>query len=223
MNPNNLPAIAQAAAGAALSDQPYMRATCALIASIRARAATALPTRASRYADSFANFLLFDVKTAEDAPLRMRPEPKGIFLRPQAGAGLPQCLRMTIGPPDHVDLAVAALEGWAEEGGHETLPRPRAHRCPGALHQHQPRTRPRADGPPGLSLHIARMGGYDEDEVPDETQMQGLGMRGSGGDAGAPVGGEARRGALWLHIRHAQPWTCLRPRPRRPIRRAAGR
>jgi maleate isomerase len=29
--------------------------------------------------------------------------------------------------------------------------------------------------PPGLSLHIARMGGYDEDEVPDETQMQGLG------------------------------------------------
>jgi maleate isomerase len=30
--------------------------------------------------------------------------------------------------------------------------------------------------PPGLSLHMARMGGYDEDEVPDETQMQGLGM-----------------------------------------------
>jgi maleate isomerase len=29
--------------------------------------------------------------------------------------------------------------------------------------------------PPGLSLHIARMGGYDEDEIPDETQMQGLG------------------------------------------------
>ncbi len=29
--------------------------------------------------------------------------------------------------------------------------------------------------PPGLSIHIARMGGYDEDEVPDETQMQALG------------------------------------------------
>ena len=29
--------------------------------------------------------------------------------------------------------------------------------------------------PPGVSLHIARMGGYDEDEIPDETQMQGLG------------------------------------------------
>lgn len=29
--------------------------------------------------------------------------------------------------------------------------------------------------PPGVSLHVARMGGYDEDEIPDETQMQGLG------------------------------------------------
>lgn len=29
--------------------------------------------------------------------------------------------------------------------------------------------------PDGVSLHFARMGGYDEDAVPDETQMQGLG------------------------------------------------
>ncbi len=29
--------------------------------------------------------------------------------------------------------------------------------------------------PPGLSCHSARMGGYDEDEVPDAAQMQGLG------------------------------------------------
>ncbi len=29
--------------------------------------------------------------------------------------------------------------------------------------------------PDGVSLHFSRMGGYDEDEVPDETQMQGLG------------------------------------------------
>ena len=29
--------------------------------------------------------------------------------------------------------------------------------------------------PPGVSCHSARMGGYDEDEVPDEAQMQGLG------------------------------------------------
>lgn len=30
--------------------------------------------------------------------------------------------------------------------------------------------------PEGVSVHFARFGGYDEDEIPDETQMQGLGM-----------------------------------------------
>ncbi len=29
--------------------------------------------------------------------------------------------------------------------------------------------------PGGISLHTARMGGYDEDEIPDAAQMQGLG------------------------------------------------
>ncbi len=29
--------------------------------------------------------------------------------------------------------------------------------------------------PPGVSLHIARMGGYDVDEIPDADQMHGLG------------------------------------------------
>lgn len=29
--------------------------------------------------------------------------------------------------------------------------------------------------PPGVSVHVTRLGGYDEDEVPDEDQMAGLG------------------------------------------------
>ena len=29
--------------------------------------------------------------------------------------------------------------------------------------------------PEGISIHVARLGGYDADEIPDETQMQGLG------------------------------------------------
>jgi histidinol-phosphate aminotransferase len=118
MNPNNIPAIAQTGAEAALLDQPYMRETCALIAVIRARAAHRLRAAGIAVTDSFANFLLLDVKTPQDAAAAdaaLRAE--GIFLRPQAGAGLPQCLRMTIGPAEHVDLAVAALEHWAEEGG----------------------------------------------------------------------------------------------------------
>ena len=32
--------------------------------------------------------------------------------------------------------------------------------------------------PPGMSIHIARMGGYDADETPDEHQMKGLGSAG---------------------------------------------
>jgi histidinol-phosphate aminotransferase len=150
MNPNNLPTLSQAAAGAALSDLPYMRATCALIASAGAGAALRLADAGIATRESSTNFLLLDLKTADaaraaDAHLRSL----GIFLRPQSGAGLPQTLRMTIGPPDHVDLAVAALEGWARETRHETLPWPRPHRGAGPLHQHQSRTRPRADGAPG--------------------------------------------------------------------------
>ncbi|MEM8795425.1 MAG: Asp/Glu racemase [Pseudomonadota bacterium] len=30
-------------------------------------------------------------------------------------------------------------------------------------------------GPAGISMHVARMGGYDEEEIPDENQMKGLG------------------------------------------------
>ena len=29
--------------------------------------------------------------------------------------------------------------------------------------------------PDGISMHFSRLGGYDEDQIPDETQMQGLG------------------------------------------------
>ena len=29
--------------------------------------------------------------------------------------------------------------------------------------------------PPGVTLHYARLGDYDEDEIPDEKQMAGLG------------------------------------------------
>lgn len=38
--------------------------------------------------------------------------------------------------------------------------------------------------PSGVSCHSARMGGYDEDEVPDAAQMQGLGTT----DVDAPLG-----------------------------------
>jgi histidinol-phosphate aminotransferase len=116
MNPNNLPAVAQKAAEAALLDQPFMRDTCALISVVRAKAARRLSSAGIATQESFANFLLLDFETpdyARSADAALRAE--GIFLRPQSGAGLPHTLRMTIGPPGHVDLAVAALERWQQE------------------------------------------------------------------------------------------------------------
>jgi histidinol-phosphate/aromatic aminotransferase/cobyric acid decarboxylase-like protein len=69
MNPNNLPAIVPGRRRRPRClDLPYMRATCALIASHPAPGPrTALPAAGIAVTDSFANFLLLDVKTAEDA------------------------------------------------------------------------------------------------------------------------------------------------------------
>lgn len=116
MNPNNLPSTAQAAAEAALHDQAYMRETCALIDATKDRAVRRLRAAGINTRNSFANFLLLDfgdTDTAQAADQVLRAQ--GIFLRAQSGAGLPQCLRMTIGPSDHVDTAVTALEHWAQE------------------------------------------------------------------------------------------------------------
>lgn len=116
MNPNNVPTIAQVAAEAALLDQPYMRDTCALISVIRAKAARRLSAVGIETQESFANFLLLEFKTSDAAQsANMALQSQGIFLRAQSGAGLPHCLRMTIGPAEHVDRAVAALEHWAAE------------------------------------------------------------------------------------------------------------
>ena len=42
--------------------------------------------------------------------------------------------------------------------------------------------------PDGVSLHFARMGGYDADEIPDEIQMQGLGESDLDGPLGLLTG-----------------------------------
>ena len=42
--------------------------------------------------------------------------------------------------------------------------------------------------PDGVSLHIARMGGYDADEIPDEAQMQSLGAADLEGPLGLLAG-----------------------------------
>lgn len=116
MNPNNISAAAQAAAVAAVLDHDYMRETCRITAALRDDAATALTKAGFSLTDSFTNFLLIDMgdpESAQQADEAMRD--KGIFLRPQGGAGLPHMLRMTIGAEHDNKTAISSLIKWKTE------------------------------------------------------------------------------------------------------------
>ena len=116
MNPNNISMPAQVAACAALEDIAYMEETCRFIEQARDQAALTLSNAGFRVIPSHTNFLLIDLETtakaqSADAALRAR----GIFLRGQSGAGLPQMLRLTIGPADAMTAALSCLTTWKQE------------------------------------------------------------------------------------------------------------
>ncbi|MGB7241753.1 MAG: histidinol-phosphate transaminase [Sulfitobacter sp.] len=116
MNPNNVASVSQAAAVAAIKDQSYMRETCALTTALRTDVTTSLRQGGFDVLHSFTNFVLIDMaheKAAGDAFAALKA--KGIFLRPQTGAGLPQALRMTIGPDAANQVAVTGLLHWKKE------------------------------------------------------------------------------------------------------------
>jgi len=113
LNPNNISLVAQAAATAALGDQTYMSQTCSQIEEIKTRAVKDLRQAGFHVPRSFTNFVLigFENEThARQADDALRSQ--GIFLRGQAGVGLPHMLRMTIGPDDDVRAAVGDLINW---------------------------------------------------------------------------------------------------------------
>ena len=116
MNPNNVSVAGQAAAAAAVRDQTYMRETCALTARLRDGLTARLHQAGLNVADSFTNFVTirFDTASAaQSADQALRAG--GVFLRPQGGAGMPHCLRATIGVADDLDIAADLLEHWKDE------------------------------------------------------------------------------------------------------------
>ncbi|QGX96807.1 aminotransferase class I/II-fold pyridoxal phosphate-dependent enzyme [Roseovarius faecimaris] len=118
MNPNNVALPGQMAAHAALLDHDYMRETCAQTAVLRDAFATRLRAAGYELHESFTNFALIrfaSPEAAESANRALRTD--GVFLRPQGGAGLPECLRATISVADDMDLAASLLEDWARNGG----------------------------------------------------------------------------------------------------------
>ncbi len=116
MNPNNISAAAQAAASAALADQAYMRETCAVTATLRDGFIKRLRAAGFETPGSLTNFVLIRLGNAEQAQRAneaLRAE--GVFLRPQTGAGLADCLRATIVVADDIDITAGLLESWAME------------------------------------------------------------------------------------------------------------
>lgn len=116
MNPNNISLVGQAAATAALRDQPYMRDTCQMTAGLRDGFIARLRQAGFDVPESFTNFALIRFATPQAAARAERAlRAEGVFLRAQAGAGLPHCLRATIDTAGKLDLAARILERWAEE------------------------------------------------------------------------------------------------------------
>ena len=117
MNPNNVSVAGQTAAATALSDQAYMRETCAITAGLRDGFSNRLRKVGFYIAESFTNFAMIrfhDAWAAQRADATLRAE--GIVVRAQSGAGLPDCLRITVGTAEDLDLAASLLEHKAKGG-----------------------------------------------------------------------------------------------------------
>lgn len=95
----NVNALGLAAAEAALGDAEHLRATCAANARERAALAAALGERGVDCAPSQTNFLLAEFG-ANSVALERELVARGAVLRPMAGYGLPESLRITIGDAD---------------------------------------------------------------------------------------------------------------------------
>lgn len=119
LNPNNISAPGQAAARAAMIDQAYMRGTCRQTADIRDNFAARIRAMGLFVPPSHTNFVLLRFPSAiaaaqAEASLRS----KGVLLRAQGGAGLPDCLRATVGRQRDMEKAAGLLELCIKEGGH---------------------------------------------------------------------------------------------------------
>jgi len=105
----NVNIVGLAAAEAVLGDREHLRWSLARNADQRAVLAQAVSDRGWFVHPSQTNFLL--VEFGDDAP-RIEQEllARGVVVRPMAGYGLPQCLRITIGEAGENRRLIAALD-----------------------------------------------------------------------------------------------------------------
>jgi len=104
----NVNSIAQAGALAALGDQAHMRSAVERTMRELTRVAASLKQLRLWSAPSAANFVLLRL-SAPAAPVFERLLRRGLIVRPLAGYGLPDCLRVSIGLPQDNDRLLATL------------------------------------------------------------------------------------------------------------------
>jgi histidinol-phosphate aminotransferase len=106
----NVNSVGQAAAQAVLGDEDHLRWSLARNAEQRALLAAALRERGWFVHPSLTNFLL--VEFGERTPaIEAGLLAQGVVVRPMAGYGLPDCLRITIGDAGENRRLLAALDG----------------------------------------------------------------------------------------------------------------
>jgi histidinol-phosphate aminotransferase len=109
----NVNSIAQAGAIAALQDGAYMQRAVEATMHEQARVAAAIGQMGLWAAPSATNFVLVEVG-AHSAQIFRALLAHGIIVRPMSGYGLPECLRISIGLPEHNTRLLAALAELAE-------------------------------------------------------------------------------------------------------------
>lgn len=105
----NVNTLALAAARAALGDGEHLRWCVARNAEQRRSLAEALAARGLKVSPSQTNFLLVDFAT-QAAAIEVALLGEGIVLRPMAGYGLPNCLRITVGTESENRRLLQALD-----------------------------------------------------------------------------------------------------------------
>ena len=112
--PFNCNLVAQAAARAALKDSEHVRRSQEVNAIGKAFLYEALNQMGLEYVESEGNFILvhFDRSGGEISDALMR---KGVIVRPVAGYGFPNSIRVTIGTPEENERFVKGLKAVLEE------------------------------------------------------------------------------------------------------------
>lgn len=107
--PFNANAMAQAAALAALDDEEHLAKSREMVFQGLKLFAEKLPTIGNglEFVPSFANFIL--VKTGNGAEVFAELQKRKVIVRPMAGYGLPDWIRITIGTPEQNERVLAAL------------------------------------------------------------------------------------------------------------------